>query len=89
MPTTTLGIILDSAKLNDIWGVINATLGDFKLLFYALMGFVIGVFVVDAIVGMIRKKKGTYYEEKNEDVLDDYYVNDDEMLERDDDDIFE
>ena len=87
MPTTTLGIILDSTKLNDIWGVINATLGDFKLLFYALMGFVIGVFVVDAIVGMIRKKKGTYYEEKDEGEINDYDLNDDEL--KDDDDIFE
>ena len=88
MPTTTLGIVIDSGKLNDIWGVINATLGDLKPLFFLLMGFVIGVFVVDAIVGSIRKKKGTYYEDKPEAELEYYYVNDDELREEDDN-IFE
>jgi Trk-type K+ transport system membrane component len=57
MPTTTLGVIIDGTKLSQIFGVINATLGDFKILFYLLMGWVIGFWIIQFILSLLDKRK--------------------------------
>lgn len=77
MPTSTLGIILDSEKISQLLGVINATLGDFKLLFYLLLGAWIALFIIDKIVGLgvfsnkRRKKHHDILEEEEEDEEED------------------
>jgi hypothetical protein len=57
MPTTTLGVIIDGTKLSQIFGVINATLGDFKILFYLLMGWVIGFWIIEFILRLVERRK--------------------------------
>ncbi|MFA5359310.1 MAG: hypothetical protein WC310_05875 [Patescibacteria group bacterium] len=57
MPTSTLGIVIDSQKISDIMGVANATLGDFKPLFFILLGGWIAFFVISFIIGLVRKDK--------------------------------
>jgi hypothetical protein len=82
MPTSTLGIVLDSEKINQLLGVINATLGDFKLLFYLLLGAWIALFIIDKIVGLgvFSGKK----HKKDSKIIDD--DNDDDDDDDDDDD---
>jgi hypothetical protein len=57
MPTTTLGVIIDGTKLSQIFGVINATLGDFKILFYLLMGWLIGFWILQFIFRLVEGRK--------------------------------
>jgi hypothetical protein len=57
MPTSTLGVIIDGTHLSQIFGVINATLGDFKILFYLLMGWVIGFWIIEFIVRLLDRRK--------------------------------
>jgi hypothetical protein len=57
MPTTTLGVIIGGNELSQIFGVINATLGDFKVLFYLLMGWLIGFWVIQFIIRLLDNRK--------------------------------
>jgi len=91
MPTTTLGVIIDGTKLSQIFGVINATLGDFKILFYLLMGWVIGFWIIEFVLHLVRLKNENRAgqmmldEQKEKTINDDFsssYYDDDE----DDDD---
>lgn len=84
MPTSTLGIILDSTKISQLLGVVNAVLGDFKLYFYLLLGAWIALFIIDRIVGLgvfsnkKRKKHHDILEEEEEDEDEDEEEDEDE-----------
>jgi hypothetical protein len=74
MPTSTLGVIISGEQLAQIFGVINATLGDFKVLFYMLMGWLIGFWVIQFIISLVSlKKRERNLEKMKKDDANNYY----------------
>lgn len=87
MPTSTLGIIIDGQKISDIMGVVNATLGDLKPLFFILLGGWLAFFVISFILGLVRKRARQGRESMTEkEAMKDYFMPDDYDDDYDDDD---